>query len=93
MSRVDGPHWRVDAQLADLGTMTLSGNMHTAGFGTLEQQINERYFDNFYQYAASMSLELGKFFPSDLGIRLPLYASISESFSNPQYDPTPLISI
>lgn len=78
---------RVDAQLADLGTMTLSGNMHTAGFGTLEQQINERYFDNFYQYAASMSLELGKFFPSDLGIRLPLYASISESFSNPQYDP------
>ncbi|HNK99224.1 MAG TPA: cell surface protein SprA, partial [Chitinophagales bacterium] len=63
------------------------GNLHTAGFGTLEQQIDERYKDNFYQYAASLSLELGKFLPQGVNLRLPLYASISESFSNPEFDP------
>lgn len=78
---------RLDAKLADLGSITLSGNMHTIGFGTLEQQIDERYKDNFYQYAASLTMELGKFFPQKLGIRLPLYASISQSFSNPEFDP------
>ncbi|MFN0275975.1 MAG: cell surface protein SprA [Chitinophagales bacterium] len=78
---------RVDAKLADLGNVSLSGNMHTIGFGTLEQQIDERYKDNFYQYAAALTMELGKFFPSKLGIRLPLYASISQSFSNPEFDP------
>ncbi|MBC8048001.1 MAG: cell surface protein SprA [Fimbriimonadaceae bacterium] len=78
---------RIDAKLADLGNITLSGNMHSIGFGTLEQQIDERYQDNFYQYAAALTLELGKFFPASLGIRLPLYASISQSFSNPEFDP------
>ncbi|HMU70520.1 MAG TPA: cell surface protein SprA, partial [Chitinophagales bacterium] len=34
---------RADVKLADLGNFTLSGNLHTAGFGTLEQQIDERY--------------------------------------------------
>lgn len=78
---------RVDAKLADLGNFTLSGNLHTAGFGTLEQQIDERYKDNFYQYAASVNLELGRFLPSSVGLRLPLYASVSQSFSNPEFDP------
>ncbi len=78
---------RADFKLADLGTFTVSGNMHTAGFGTLEQQIDERYKDNFYQYAASLSLELGKFLPQGANLRLPFYASISESYSNPEFDP------
>lgn len=78
---------RADVKLADLGSVTVSGNLHTAGFGTLEQQIDERYIDNFYQYAASLTLELGKFLPDDLNLRLPLYASISESYSNPEFDP------
>lgn len=78
---------RMDAKLADLGNLTVSGNMHTIGFGQLEQQINDRYKDDFYQYAASLSLQLGKFFNPKLGLQLPFYISISQSFSNPEYDP------
>lgn len=62
---------RMDAKLADLGNLTVSGNMHTIGFGQLEQQINDRYKDDFYQYAASLSLQLGKFFNPKLGLQLP----------------------
>jgi len=78
---------RMDMKLADLGSATVSANMHTIGFGTLDQQIAERYLDNFFQYDASLNLELGKFLPSKWGVRLPFYASINESFSTPEFDP------
>ncbi len=78
---------RVEFQLADLGTATVSANMHTMGYGQLEQKVAERYRDNFWQYDASTNLELGKFFPQKWGVRIPFYAGISQSFSTPEYDP------
>ncbi len=78
---------RMDVKLADLGSATVSANMHTIGFGTLEQKIAERYMDNLFQYDASINLELGKFMPTKWGVRLPFYASVNESFSTPEFDP------
>lgn len=78
---------RMDMKLADLGNLVVSSNMHTAGFGTLEQRLNERKLDNYIDYNAALNLELGKFLPKSLGVRIPMYASASESFSNPKYDP------
>ncbi|MEZ4886205.1 MAG: cell surface protein SprA [Chitinophagales bacterium] len=77
----------LDVKLADLGNFTLSGNMHTAGFGTLEDKITERRQDNLIAYDASTNLELGRFLPKSSGIRIPLYAGISQSVSTPKYDP------
>lgn len=77
----------LDVKLADLGNFTLSGNMHTAGYGTLEDRINERRQDNLLAYDASTNLELGRFLPKESGIRIPLYAGISQSVSTPRYDP------
>ncbi len=78
---------RVEVKMADLGNMVVSGNMHSIGFGQLEQKLNERFKDNFYQYDAAITLQLGKVMPKFLGITLPMYASVTESFSNPEYDP------
>lgn len=78
---------RVDLQLADLGTLTLSGAMHTQGFGSLEQRLNERFRDNFLQYDAAANLQLGKLLPRRLGLSIPVYAGYSQATSNPQYDP------
>ena len=78
---------RADLKLADLGNITLSGSMHTIGFGQLEQKVNERFQDNFYQYDAATNLELGKLLPKSFGIRIPMYAGISNSYSRPEYDP------
>ena len=78
---------RADFKLADLGSLTLSGNMHTIGFGTLEQQIDQRFMDNYLQYDAALNLELGRFLPSKWGVRLPMYASITNSYSTPEFDP------
>ena len=78
---------RVDFTLADLGTLSLSGNMHTQGFGTIEQKVNERYRDNFYQYDVALNLEAGKLLPKKVNLSMPVYASYTQTVSSPQYDP------
>ena len=78
---------RVDLQLADLGTVSVSANMHTAGFGTLEQRVNERYRDNFFQFDVAANLELGKLLPKKAAMQIPFYASYTQDVSTPQYDP------
>lgn len=78
---------RVDFTLADIGTLSLSGNMHTQGFGTLEQRVNERYRDNFYQFDVATNLELGKLLPKKAAMSIPVFASYSQSVSTPEYDP------
>jgi cell surface protein SprA len=78
---------RVDANLADLGTISLSANTHTNGFGTLEQRVTERYKENFVQFDAAASLELGKLLPKKAGLSIPFYASYSQTVSTPEYDP------
>lgn len=77
----------LDVKLADWGNLSLSGNMHTDGFGTLEQKVNERFKDTKYEYAGALNLELGKFFPKESGIRIPFQADYSRSISDPEFDP------
>ena len=78
---------RVDIQLADLGTIALSGNTYTTGFGTLEQRVNERAREDFSQYDAAANLELGRLLPKKMNISIPLYASINQTVRTPEYDP------
>ncbi|MCY7293108.1 MAG: cell surface protein SprA, partial [Ferruginibacter sp.] len=78
---------RIDFTLADLGTLSLSGNMHTQGFGSLEQRVNERARDNFYQFDIATQLELGKLLPKKAAVSIPVFASYSQSVSSPEYDP------
>ncbi len=77
---------RVDFTLADLGSISLSGNLHTKGFGTLEQRVNERYRDNFLQLDAAATLDLGKLTPKKYGLQIPVFASYSQTTSTPEYD-------
>jgi cell surface protein SprA len=78
---------RVDANLADLGTISVSANSHSNGFGTLEQGINDRFKDNFVQFDAAATLELGKLLPKTAALSIPFFASITNTVSTPQYDP------
>ncbi len=78
---------RVTARLADFGNITLSGNMSTIGFGSIEKKVNERQKYNAYQYDFSSTFNLGKFFPENFGIKVPIYVGRSKSIKNPQYNP------
>lgn len=78
---------RVDVTLADLGTLSVSGNFHTQGFGALESKIQERNRDNLTQFDASLNIEAGKLLPKKANISLPVFASISKTIRTPQFDP------
>ena len=78
---------RVDINLADLGNLTLSGNVKSHGFGTLEQRVNERSKEDFVQLDVATNLDMGKLLPKRAAIQIPMYAGISRTSSTPQYDP------
>lgn len=78
---------KVALQLADLGSVRLAGSMHTEGYGNIDQKINQRRRDNFYQYDGSTNLNIGKLLPTGWGVQLPVFAGYSENVSTPKYDP------
>ncbi len=78
---------RLDMQMADLGNLTVAGNMSTIGYGALDQQLYERSREDVVEYSIATDLELGKFLPKEWGIHIPLLAQISQSIRTPQYDP------
>lgn len=78
---------KVNLQLADFGNINLAGSMHTQGYGNIDQKIDQRFRDNFYQYNASTNLNLGKMLPAKWGVQLPFFIGYAENISNPQYNP------
>jgi cell surface protein SprA len=78
---------RVSARLADLGMVTFAGRTRSAGFGSIERRVNERGLDDLVEYDIASSVDLGRFFPKKLGVRLPMYFGYSRSAKNPKYDP------
>ncbi|MBY0480219.1 MAG: cell surface protein SprA [Chitinophagaceae bacterium] len=78
---------RVDFTLADLGSVSVSANTHTQGFGTIEQRVNERARENLFQFDAAANINAGKLVPKEARLSMPIYASISRTIRTPQYDP------
>ncbi len=78
---------QVDVQLADLGNLTLSGNYNSIGWGSIDQRLNDRSKEENISYDIATSLQLGKFLPSNWGVRVPFYAQYAKTISNPQFHP------
>lgn len=78
---------RVSAKLADLAMVTLAGTTIKPGFGSIEKKVNDRSMHDFYQYDLSSTIQMGRFFPKESGVNIPLFIGYSESFANPEYNP------
>jgi len=78
---------RLTTKLADLGNITIAGNMMTPNFGQLESKISDRSQVYMYQYDIAANLELGKFFPASFGVRLPFFFGFMENYTTPKYNP------
>ncbi len=78
---------RLNAQLADLGNFAIAGNYSTPYWGSIEKKVSERQRETIKQMDASSNIEMGKFIPEKIGIRIPMYVGYSEGVSNPQFDP------
>ncbi len=78
---------RLDLQLADFGSLTLSGQASSIGFGALDQKLADRAKERKVQYDVAGTFELSKFLPESAGINLPFYFQYSKEASTPQFDP------
>ncbi len=78
---------RINTALADLGNLSLAGNISTPNFGTIEQRMSQRQQNSIKAYDIATNLELGKFFPEKLGLRIPLHFDYSKTIASPQYNP------
>lgn len=74
-------------QLSDIGSINLSGQMKTAGFGGLEQSIGERSMDNAYKYSMTTSFNVGRFLPEKAKVSIPVYYSYTTEQVSPLYSP------
>ncbi|MDE5704337.1 MAG: cell surface protein SprA, partial [Bacteroidales bacterium] len=68
---------RAQANLGDLGNISVGGSYSTANFGSIEQKIAELPQENIGSYDVSVNLELGKFVPEKVGLKLPVHYDIS----------------
>ncbi|MBN2637965.1 MAG: cell surface protein SprA [Bacteroidales bacterium] len=78
---------RLDANLADLGRISASGTFKSAGFGSLDQHINEISQDNNTNYTVATDLDLGKMLPKKAGLTIPLHVDYGKGLIVPKYNP------
>ena len=78
---------RMDLVMADLGTLAVSASNHTAGFGTIEQNMNQRAKTGLSQIDIATNIDAGKLLPKQVKLSLPVFASINKSVETPMYDP------
>lgn len=78
---------RVNAQLADLGNVSVAGNYSTPYWGSIDKRVSERSRETTYGVDIAANLEMGKFLPESSNVRIPMYLGYNEQISNPQFDP------
>ena len=77
----------LNVQISDFGSVNVTGHVETAGFGGIEEGVNERRDDNLYEWSITTQLELGKLFPDKWKMQLPFYYSYSWQKIAPKYNP------
>ena len=77
----------LNIQLSDLGSVNLQGHIEKAGFGGIEQSVEERSNEDTYDYTITTQLDLGKLLPPKAMVNFPLYYSYSRETVKPKYNP------
>ncbi|MCB9201640.1 MAG: cell surface protein SprA [Flavobacteriales bacterium] len=73
--------------LADFAQINANAQMSTAGFGALDSKPTERSQEDTKQYAVNANVNLDKFIPEKVGLKIPVTVTYGEKFVDPKYDP------
>jgi len=76
-----------DANFADFADISVTGGIHTIGFGSLDQMVNERSQDEMKQYGLVSNINIGQLLPRRANVSIPINFSFGEEFRDPKYDP------
>lgn len=73
--------------LSDIGTLNVATHMETAGFGAVDQSLNNRRMDDYSRFDFSMQVDAGRFLPKKVALRAPVFYSVSKETTTPKYNP------
>lgn len=77
----------VNLNISDLATIAGGTHIETAGFGAVDQTLNERRMEDYYQYNFSFLVDAGRFLPEKIKLKAPIYYSYYEERNMPKYNP------
>ena len=78
---------RMTIKLADLGNLSVAGKKSTVGWGSIDQSVQERSQEDFFQYDIATNMELGKLLGPESALSVPFYLGYSKSVASPKYYP------
>lgn len=73
--------------MSDFATVNMGLHRETAGFGGVDQSLNERRLDDYEQYNVAVQADLGKLVPQKAKLTAPVYYSYSREKTSPKYNP------
>ncbi|MDE6135474.1 MAG: cell surface protein SprA, partial [Muribaculaceae bacterium] len=73
--------------MSDVATVNLGAPIESAGFGGVEQSVNERSLDDYSQFNVAVQGDLGRFVPEAVKLRAPIYYSVTKEKTSPKYNP------
>ncbi len=78
---------RSTIKLADLGSVSASGQYASVGFGSINQSVQERLMEEQAQFDITSNLELGKLLGQKSRLSIPFYVGYSKKVATPEYSP------
>ncbi len=83
--------WAADGtaslSLSDIATLNVGAHYESAGFGGVDQSLNERRMDDYSRYTVAVQTDLGRFLPEKAHLRAPIFYSMTKEKTTPKYNP------
>lgn len=73
--------------VSDIATVNLAGHYESAGFGGVDQGLNQRRLDDYSRYDMAFQIDLGRFLPPAAKMHVPVFYSYSKETTTPKYNP------
>ena len=77
----------VNIGVSDIAQLNFGGHIETAGFGGVDQSLNDRRMDDYVQYNMAVQGDVGRFLPEKAKLKAPVFFSYSKEKSSPKYNP------
>ena len=77
----------VNLNVSDIATLNFGAHIETAGFGGVDQSLNNRRLDDYTQYNFGVQVDAGRFLPEKAKLTAPIFYSYTKEKTSPKYNP------
>lgn len=74
-------------KLSDIGNIVANGNFDNYGFGGVQSKISQRNRVNNLAYGFTLNLDLDRFLPEKLNLKIPFFLTYDRKNISPHFDP------